>query len=97
MAHSSQPQRLGAVLQELIDRLGYREKLDAVRAVETWAFLAGPQINAVTENVWMKGRTLFVKVRSAPWRHQLHLQRRAWCARLNQELGAEVVEEIVFR
>lgn len=94
---SNSPQRLGAVLQELIDRMGYREKLDAVRAVETWAYLAGPQINGVTDRVWVHGRKLFVKVRSAPWRHQLHLQRQAWCERLNQELGGRVIDEVVFR
>lgn len=97
MSYSGQPQRLGVVLQEFIDRMGYREKIDGVRAVEAWAFLAGPQINARTERVWVRGRRLFVKVRSAPWRHQLHLQRREWCRRLNEELGAEVVEEVVFR
>ncbi len=91
------PQPLGAILSKLIDEVGYREKIDAVRAVETWASLAGPQINGVTERAWVKDGTLFVKVRSAPWRHQLHLQRRLWCERLNAELGRPVIREIVFR
>jgi predicted nucleic acid-binding Zn ribbon protein len=93
----SKPQPLGNVLQEIIDRFGYRERIDGVRAVEAWAYLAGPRVNAQTERVWMKDGTLFVQVRSAAWRHQLHLQRAAWCARLNEELGGPVVEAIVFR
>lgn len=97
MAYSNQPQSLGTVVRELIDRLGYRDKIDAVRVVEQWAHLAGPQINAVTEKAWVRDGTLYVKVRSAPWRHQLHMQRRAWCDRLNQEFGREVVSEVVFR
>lgn len=93
----AQPQRIGAVLEEVIDRYGYREKIDAVRAVEAWAFLAGPPINRVTEKVWVRSRRLFVQLSSAAWRHQLHMQRRDWCQRLNTELGAEVIDEIVFR
>jgi len=91
------PQPLGDVLQQIIDRFGYRDRLDAVRAVEAWAHVAGPRINAQTDRVWVHERKLFVQVRSAPWRHQLHLQRRAWCERLNEELGGAVVEEVVFR
>ena len=97
MAYSNQPQPLGALLRDLIDRLGYRDKIDAVRAVEAWAHLAGPQINGLTNRVWVSGRTLFVQIRSAPWRHQLHLQRRQWRERLNHELGHDVIDEIVFR
>ncbi|MEM1041099.1 MAG: DUF721 domain-containing protein [Bacteroidota bacterium] len=97
MPYHNTPQPLGAVLREVIDKAGYREKIDAVRAVEAWATLAGPQINGVTEKAWVKGGALFVKIRSAPWRHQLHLQRRPWCERLNAELGSEVIREIVFR
>jgi len=93
----SKPQPLGNVLSEIIDRLGFRERIDGVRAVEAWAELAGPQINGVTDRAWVQHRTLYVQVRSAPWRHQLHLQRRAWCERLNEELGGPVIEEVVFR
>jgi predicted nucleic acid-binding Zn ribbon protein len=91
------PQPLGTVLRDLIERLGYREKIDAARAVEAWPELAGPTVAAVTESVWMRDGRLFVKVRSAPWRHQLHLQREGWRRRLNERLGREVVDEIVFR
>jgi predicted nucleic acid-binding Zn ribbon protein len=93
----SKPQALGNVLQQLIDRLGYRERIDAVRAVETWAEMAGPRINGVTDRVWVHERKLIVQVRSATWRQQLHLQRSAWCERLNTELGGRVIDEVVFR
>lgn len=93
----ARPQKLGSVLKEVIDRYGYRERIDQVRAVEAWAFVAGPQINRVTETVWVKGATLFVQLSSASWRQQLHMQRREWCTRLNEDLGSDVIEEIVFR
>ncbi len=97
MAAYERPQPLGKVLQSVIDRLGLRRRINEARVVETWAALAGPQINGVTTSVWMKGATLFVKVRSATWRQELHLRRREWRRRLNEELGEALVEEIVFR
>ncbi|HLT46403.1 MAG TPA: DUF721 domain-containing protein [Rubricoccaceae bacterium] len=97
MSTWNDPQPLGTVLRDLIERLGYREQIDAARAVEAWPELAGPTVAAVTEAVWMRDGRLFVKVRSAPWRHQLHLQREGWRRRLNERLGREVVDEVVFR
>jgi len=93
----SRPQSLGSVLSEVIDQLGMRGKIDEARVVESWAQLAGDRVNSMTESVWMKGTTLFVKISSAAWRQELHMNRTAWKKRLNDELGREVVEEIMFR
>ena len=97
MASKNQPQPLGAVLSDLEDRYGYRERFDAARAVEAWPILAGEAIAGVTEQVWMRHGTLYVKVRSAPWRQQLQFQRDAWRVRMNEHLGREVVDEVLFR
>lgn len=97
MPASEGPQPLGEVIQSVIDRLGLRQHINEARIIETWASLAGPQVNGVTSSVWLKGRTLFVKIRSSAWRQELHLRRREWRQRLNDELGKELVEEIVFR
>ncbi|MEM1118114.1 MAG: DUF721 domain-containing protein [Bacteroidota bacterium] len=97
MPDSNSPQRLGAVLSDLVERYGYRERFDAARAVEAWPALAGEAIAGVTEQVWMRDGVLHVKVRSAAWRHQLQFQRTAWRERLNAHLGGEVVDEVVFR
>jgi predicted nucleic acid-binding Zn ribbon protein len=94
---ADRPRPLGPILDAVIDRLNLRAKIDEARVVDAWAALAGPQINGVTQSVWMRGSTLYVKVRSAAWRQELHLRRRAWRERLNGDLGAAVVEEIVFR
>lgn len=91
------PKPLGDVLEALIDRMGLRRRIDAARVVEAWATVAGTQINGLTESAWVKGRTLYVKIRSAAWRHELHRRRQAWRRLLNEHLGDELVEEIVFR
>jgi predicted nucleic acid-binding Zn ribbon protein len=97
MASSDGPRPLGDVLKEVIAQLDVQEEIDEARVVETWAALAGDEINGVTESVWMKGSTLYVKITSAAWRQELHMNRRKWRERLNGELDTDPVEEIVFR
>lgn len=97
MTRSDKPKRLASVLDAVVDRLGIRGKLSEATIVETWAILAGTKINAVTDSAWMKGDRLYVKISSAAWRQQLHMNRTSWRDRLNQELGREAVAEIIFR
>lgn len=97
MPNQSGPRPLGDVLREVINNLGIRKELDAARTIEAWAILAGPQINGVTESAWIQGDRLYVKISSSTWRHELHLSRRIWRDRLNNQLGSELVSEIVFR
>ncbi len=89
--------RLGDILNDLFDKLGIRHELDEATVVETWAMIAGPEINAYTESAWIHGKKLFVKITSAVRRQQLHMQRTTLRDRLNLELGREVVDEILFR
>jgi len=97
MSTSDGPRPLGEVLQEVIDELGVQQEIDEARVIETWASVAGAKINEVTESAWMKDSTLYVKITSAAWRQELHMNRRKWRERLNGELDAEIVDEIVFR
>ena len=91
------PVRLGDVLEEIIDDLGVRPKIDEARVIEAWKEIVEPQIEEVTTSAWMKDATLYVKISSAAWRQELHMNRRTWKRRLNDEIEQEIVEEIVFR
>ena len=93
----SGPQPLGQILKEVIERWGLRGRIDAVHIIETWAALAGPRINRVTDSAGVRDRKLYVRLTSAAWRHTLHLQREQWRARLNEALGAPLIDEIVFK
>lgn len=81
----------------LIERMGIQAKIDEARVIETWASMAGPRINGVTDKVWLRRDRLYVKITSAAWRQELHVRRRAWCERLNHTLGEDLVRDIYFR
>ena len=97
MSYYQKPRPLGSVLDAWVDRMGWKNKINESRVVESWAEIAGPLINGVTESAWMKNNILFVKISSAPWRHELHLNRVLWKNKLNEALGQEIVKEIIFR
>lgn len=97
MSRSERPQKLGDLLDSVVDRLGIRDQLDEADVIEAWAALAGPDVNADTDSAWLKGKKLFVKITSPGRRQDLHLERSSWRDRLNERLGDDRVEEIVFR
>jgi predicted nucleic acid-binding Zn ribbon protein len=80
-----------------VSGLGIQGKLDEARMVEAWADLAGPQILSITDSVWVRRGKLFIKVTSATWRQELHMQREDWRRRINDNLGKDLVREVVFR
>ena len=97
MYHSNEPISLGRALRAWIDQHGLRQRVDEAQAIETWAHLAGPAILRVTAGVTARHGVLTVRLTSAMWRHHLHQQREEWRQKLNQALGREVIDEVVFR
>lgn len=84
-------------MKELVESLGSGSRLGEAAVIAAWQDISGARIRHVTESVWLEDKRLFVKLDSASWRQELHLQRREWCERLNKELGRDLVDEIVFR
>ncbi len=89
-------QHIGTALRAAIDRLGLRKGIEEVRIVNAWSAIAGPSINSVTDQTWVKGGTLYVRLSSAIWRQELHMRRSEWLCRLNEQLGSESVRAIKF-
>lgn len=65
--------------------------------IATWENITSPQMKQHIERCWVKGNRLYVRVDSSSWRHELQLQREEWKARLNKELGSDLIREIIFR
>ena len=91
------PKSLGDAIDEAIGKMGIQRKLDEARVLEAWKEIAGGPIQEVTEAVWIDREKLIVKVSTAVWRQELHLQRGAWLKRLQAAAGSKAVKEIIFR
>ncbi|MDA0378542.1 MAG: DUF721 domain-containing protein [Bacteroidetes bacterium] len=67
------------------------------QVIAVWEELLSEQMRPHIGKAWVRGDKLFVQVKNAAWRQELHLRREEWRRRLNQDLGTEAVSEIVFR
>ncbi|MGA9116993.1 MAG: DUF721 domain-containing protein [Bacteroidota bacterium] len=90
-------QSLGDAIREAAAGLGIARRLEDHMVVAMWERCVGEQIARVAVARKMENGVLTVHVRTAPWRAELTLRRRAIAARINSELGRDLVKDIRFR
>jgi len=69
-------------------------KLNETKLIGAWEEVTGKLISRHTNQMYIKDRTLFVKVDSAALREELTYQRSKLVKRLNLAAGFEVIEDI---
>lgn len=88
---------IGAVLQQIIQGNKLQPGMDQIDVKEAWRQLMGNGVNTYTKNVVLKGSTLYVELGSAVLREELSHGKSKIVKMINEELGREVVKEVVLR
>ncbi len=88
---------LGDALKEFIKENHLQKGIDKVDAREAWAKLMGNGVNNYTQNVELKGETLFVSLSSSVLREELSYGKEKIIKMMNEELGRKLVKKIVLR
>ncbi|MDR7210647.1 DUF721 domain-containing protein [Flavobacterium piscis] len=88
---------IGAVLQQIIQVNKLQPGMDQIDVKEAWRQLMGNGVNTYTKNVVLKGSTLYVELGSAVLREELSHGRTKIVKMINEELGREVVKDVVLR
>ena len=89
-------QKLGSLLQHFLREQGLETPLNEYRAVQIWPEIVGPSISRYVGKVFIKNCIMYVQIRSAALRENLTHQRTVLAQRVNQQIGAQVVNEIRF-
>jgi len=89
-------QLLKDVLQQFIQTEGLEEKLLETRVLGYWDEMLGLTVARVTRKKYIHNRKLFVQLDSSIVRQQLLMLRSEIVEKLNQQVGAKVIDEIVF-
>ena len=89
-------QKLGSRLQHFLREQGLETPLNEYRAVQIWPEIVGPAISRYVGKVFIKNCIMYVQIRSAALRENLTHQRTILAQRVNQQIGAQVVNEIRF-
>jgi hypothetical protein len=88
-------------ISEVIDQFIQQNKLesgmDKIDVERAWKFLMGNGVNTYTQEVILKGSTLYVKLTSAVLREELGYGKQKIITMLNEELRKEIVKELILR
>jgi len=88
---------IGAVLQQIIHVNKLQPGMNQIDVKEAWKQLMGNGVNTYTKNVVLKGSTLYVELGSAVLREELSHGKSKIVKMINEELGREVVKDVVLR
>ena len=88
---------LGDALKEFIKENRLQKGMDKVDAREAWTKLMGNGVNNYTQQVELKGETLYVSLTSSVLREELSYGKSKIIKMINEELGKELVKKLVLR
>jgi len=72
------------------------DKLAEVRLIDSWKTVLGPSISRFTDNLYIKKRTLYVRITSSVLKNELIMCREQLIAKLNNEAGRIVIDSITL-
>lgn len=89
-------QPIGESLKALMKAYRLDGKLSEIQLVQNWEKIMGKPIAMKTQQLYFKDGKLFVKLTSAPLKHELNMSKSKVVEILNTEAGTDVVKEIIF-
>lgn len=90
-------EHIGDVIRFFLRQEGLESPLNEYRLVQAWNDVVGPAMARYTENLYIKNQTLYVHLTSSVLRQELMMARELLVKNLNQQVGAQVIVNIVFR
>jgi len=94
--NTNNDKKLKDVLHQLFDAYGWTEKMDGVHIVNSWEAIVGGIFAKHTTNLYVKNRKLYVVLDSSVLRNELYMERSNLVKKINNEVGKEVIDEIIF-
>lgn len=85
------------VLKQFIEKNNLQGGMDKIDVQEAWKSLMGNGVNSYTKEVVLKGTTLYVSLTSAVLREELSYGKQKIVKMINEELGKEVIKEVILR
>ena len=89
-------QPIGESIKGLLKAYRLQGKLNEVTLVQRWEEIMGKPIAIKTKELYFRDSKLFVRLTSAPLKHELNMSKTKVMEILNRAIGDEVVKEVVF-
>jgi hypothetical protein len=88
---------IGDVLKEFIEKNKLQDGMDKIDVEAAWKSLMGNGVNSYTKEVVLKGTTLYVSLTSAILREELSYGKQKIIKMINEEIGKEVIKDVILR
>ena len=88
---------LKEVIEQLLKAYRWDDHLDEARLKDSWEKVVGGIVGKHTVNMAVKKKILYISLDSSVLRNELHMSRSKIVKMLNDEVGKEVIDDIVFR
>ncbi len=89
--------KIGELLDEFFRRPYVAAKVAEGRLPETWREIVGDRAAALTSELRLENRVLYVRLRSSVLRTELFYQRDALRAEINRRSGVQLVNVVIIR
>ena len=88
---------VGDILNQIIKTNKLESGLNQVSVIDAWKNLMGNGVNNYTRSVALRNGTLYVELTSAVLRQELSYGKDKIIKMINEELGKDVVKDVVLR
>lgn len=90
-------QAIGDILNDILQAQGLDIGLNGARARQAWRDTMGDAVLRYTEDISFENGTLYVRLTSAILRNELFMCRSQIIKKLNEKIGRQVIQTIIFR
>ncbi len=94
---SFEPQSLNTVLQQITEQRNLAKGLNQIKIKEAWAATVGANVSQYTQDISLRGKTLYIHLTSAPLREELSYGKEKILKHLNDALGSDEIQKIILR
>ena len=88
---------IGDIIRQYLRQEGLETPLNETRMAAAWSEVMGQAIARYTGDVFVKNQVLYVHLKSPALKANLMMGREALVRKLNEYVGAQVIQSIVFR
>ena len=89
-------ERIDEVIQQFMRLNGIETPYNQYRLIQAWPQVMGKIVQRYTANIFIKNQTLHVQITSPAIKQNLLMEHRALARKLNEYVGAQVIEDIHF-
>lgn len=92
----TEAESIGDILRGFLDTPDSREQLNRQKVSYFWSRVVGPEVNRHTTRRYVEDRVLHVYIDSAAIKSEMAFAANSLIKVLNNEVGASVIDKIIF-